>query len=159
MANKPKQIGTRFESDCVSFLRERLDDDRIERRALHGSKDLGDIFGLHAHGHVGIVECKAHKKWGPADLAKWKEQTVAERGNADADFALLVVHKNGVGRKRFGENTCFMQVRDLEKIMGGDFTCIAGELAKALWVRVTLEDACVMIEGVYDDACVMVEGV
>lgn len=150
MANKPKKIGTQFETDCVSFLRERLGDDRIERRALHGNRDLGDIFGLFAHGSEGVIECKCHKKWGPADLDKWKSQTVAERGNADADFALLVVHRNGVGRKRFGENDCHLQVRDLERVMGGDFRCLAGESAKEVWVRVTLEDACKMIEGVYE---------
>lgn len=149
--SKQRDIGTKFESACVRFLRERLKDDRIERRALHGAYDYGDIFGLRAHGHHGIVECKSHKKWGPADLAKWQEQTIAERGNADADFALLVVHKNGVGEKRFGENHCYMQVCDLVKVMGGEFRCLAGESAMEVWVQVTLELACQMIEGVYDE--------
>lgn len=149
--SKQRDIGTKFESACVKFLCKRLDDDRIERRALHGSYDLGDIRGLFAHGYQGIAECKSYKKWGPADLAEWKEQTIAERGNSDADFALLVVHRKGVGEKRFGENHCYMQVRDLVKVMGGEFRCLAGESAMEMWVQVTLEQACQMIEGIYHE--------
>lgn len=150
MANRSKGKGTEFETRCVHFLRKRLNDDRIERRALHGAHDMGDIFNIFAHGHEGIAECKDYREFGPADLAKWREQTVAERGNADADFTLLIVHERGVGAKRFGQNSCHMQVRDLERVMGGDFRCLAGDTAKDMWVRVTLEDACVMIEGEYE---------
>ena len=80
MTNRPKKIGTGFETAVCRYLRERLQDDRIERRALHGSKDCGDIYGLYAHGFDGIAECKAHKSWNqPARLAEWREQTLAER--------------------------------------------------------------------------------
>jgi hypothetical protein len=133
----------------VRYLRKRLGDDRIERRALHGSFDMGDIFNIVAHGRKGIAECKSVKKWAKADLESWQAQTIAERGNADADFALLVVHKAGVGPARFGQNHCYLQVRDLAKIAGGDFICLAGDGALDLWVRVTVEDACKMIQGDY----------
>lgn len=151
MANKPKRIGTAFETACVRYLSERLSDDRIERRALHGSRDMGDIFNVFAHGREGIVECKCVKKWGKSDLQGWMEQTVEERGNADADFALLVVHKQGVGAKRFGENHCYMQVRDLESIVGGEFTCLAGDSAMGTWVCMPLETACMHILGEYEE--------
>ena len=150
MSNRPKAKGSRFDTDTVNFLRQRLDDDRIDRRALHGSHDMGDVYNIFAHGFEGIAECKDYKSWGKANLDAWKTQTMAERGNADADFALLVVHAKGCGKARFGENHCFMQVRDLERVMGGEMSCIAGETAKDMWVRVTLEDACKMIEGVYE---------
>ncbi len=140
--SKSKRVGTSFETSCVRYLRERLGDDRIERRALHGKHDMGDIFGLHAHGHEGIVECKSVKQVGKALLAEFREQTSNERENAGADFALLVIHRPGVGEKRFGENACHMQVRDLEKIAGGSFTCLAGESAMGMWVSMSLEDAC-----------------
>ena len=148
--SKQKAKGTAFETACANFLRKRLGDDRIERRALHGARDLGDIFNIFAHGFEGIAECKDYKRWGKADLDEWKGQTVAQRGNADADFALLIVHEKGCGERRFGQNSCHMQVRDLVHVMGGDFRCIAGESAMDMWVRVTLEDACQMIEGVYE---------
>lgn len=152
MANKPKAKGTSFETQCVTYLRARLGDGRIERRALHGNNDMGDIHNLFAHGHEGVVECKNYREWGPADLAKWKSQTVDERGNADADFALLVVHRDGCGKARFGENHCYMQVRDLEKVIGGEFSCLYGDSSKDMWVCVTVDDACKMMLGEHDEA-------
>lgn len=145
--SRQKAKGTAFETACVRYLRERLGDDRIERRALHGGRDMGDIFGLFAHGREGIVECKDVKNVGKALLDRFREQTVSERGNADADFALLVVHRVGVGAKRFGDNDCHMQVRDLERVMGGTFTCHAGESAKDMWVQASLETVCRWIMG------------
>ena len=145
--SRQKAKGTAFETACVRYLRERLGDDRIERRALHGGRDMGDIFGLFAHGREGIVECKDVKNIGKALLDRFREQTVNERGNADADFALLVVHRAGVGAKRFGDNDCHMQVRDLERVMGGTFTCLAGESAKDMWVQASLETVCRWIMG------------
>lgn len=149
--SRQRAKGTAFETACVNFLRDRLGDERIERRALHGVRDMGDIYRLFAHGHEGIAECKDYKTWGKADLDKWKQQTVAERENAGADFALLIVHESGVGKKRFGQNSCHMQVRDLEKVIGSEFRCVAGESAMGMWVRVALDDACMMMGGVYED--------
>lgn len=151
MANRPKAKGTSFETQCVTYLRSRLGDTRPERSAMHGNKDQGDIHGLFAHGCEGIVECKSYKKWGPSDLAEWQSQTIAERGNANADFALLVVHRQGCGKARFGENHCYLQVRDLERVMGGEFTCMYGDSAKDMWVRVTVDDACRMMLGEHDE--------
>jgi len=147
--SRQKDKGTSFETDTVKFLRARLKDDRIERRALHGDKDMGDVFNIFAHGNEGIAECKNYDKWSKYDLDKWKAETVTQRGNAGADFALLIVHEKGCGEKRFGQNSCYMQIRDMEKVAGGSFTCIAGDSARDMWVRVTVEDACQMIEGVY----------
>lgn len=149
--SRQKAKGTTFETACVRYLRSRLGDDRIERRALHGNGDMGDIHGLYAHGHEGIVECKDYATWSRVDLRRWQEQTVNERGNADADFALLIVHKKGCGAGRFGENHCYMQVRDLERVIGGTMTVLAGDAAKDMWVRVTAGDACRMMLGDYEE--------
>ena len=148
---KPKDKGTRFETACVRYLRKRLEDERIDRAAMRGNRDAGDIHGLVAHGYRGIVECKDYATWGKADLRRWQEQTINERGNADADFALLVVHKRGCGASRFGENHCYMQVRDLERVIGGTMTVLAGDAAKDMWVRVTADDACRMMLGDYEE--------
>ena len=118
MANRSKSRGTSYESQCVRYLRQKLDDDGIERRALHGNKDMGDVFGLKAHGHTGIIECKNVKRYGKVDLNKWRHDTITERENAGADFSLLVVHKPGCGEARFGDNYCHLQVRDLDVIQG-----------------------------------------
>lgn len=127
----------------MRYLRTRLHDDRIDRRVLHGSKDMGDIYNIYAHGHEGVAEAKSYKSYTRADLVRWQGECVIERANADADFILLIVHEPGCGRARFGQNSCYVQVRDLQKVMGG--TVLAGETALDMWVRLPLEDACRLI--------------
>jgi hypothetical protein len=143
MANRSKALGTSYESQCVRYLRQKLCDDGIERRALHGNKDMGDVFGLKAHGHMGIVECKNVKRYGKADIDKWRGQTMDERKHAGADFALLVVHKPGCGEARFGDNYCHLQVRDLDVIQG--YERYIRDLDDPLldtWLTMDLETAC-----------------
>ena len=82
MGSRQKAKGTRFESSVVRYMREALGDDRIERRALHGTQDMGDIYGIRAHGWDVIAECKSHKEVTPALVAEWREQTLRERENA-----------------------------------------------------------------------------
>lgn len=145
--NRSKKKGTAWESQAARFLRERLCQPRIDRRAPGGVRDKGDVYNLFAHGHEGVVECKDYKTWGPADLEKWKMETVAERENAGADFALLFVHdtEHRIGESRFGKNICYMQVRDLACVMGGKVH--AGDSALGMWVRVSVEEACQMMMG------------
>lgn len=149
MANKSKAKGTRFETACALYLSEQLECD-VERRALHGAKDMGDLFGIKAHGSSGIAECKNYKAITDSELSRWKEQTVVERGNADADFALLLVHKpatNGSDpqAKTFGNNLCYVQLRDLAVIAG----TIEG--AQNVWVQLTLQDAARLMRGWEED--------
>ena len=148
---RPKDKGTRFETACVRYLRKRLEDERIDRAAMRGNRDAGDIHGLVAHGYLGIVECKDVVDVPKSRLDKYREQTIVERGNADADFALLVIHREGVGDKRFGDNDCHMQVRDLERVMGGEFRCLAGDTAKEMWVTANLETICKFIMSDYEE--------
>ena len=149
--SRQRAKGTKFESACVKYLRKRLEDARIDRCAMHGNRDQGDIGGLRAHGRKGIVECKDYKSWSKSDLLDWQSQTIVERGNADADFALLVVHRKGIGETRFGENDCHLQVRDLERVMGGEFRCLAGNTAKEMWITANLETICKFIMSDYEE--------
>ena len=124
---KPKALGTDYETANVVYARERTGDERIERRAMHGSRDMGDVYGIRAHGHEGIMECKRVERLSDALLDKFKAQALAERGNADADFVLLSVWRKGKGYqardgkapKSFGENVCYVTIEDLLKIAGG----------------------------------------
>ena len=124
---KPKALGTDYETANVVYARERTGDGRIERRAMHGSRDMGDVYGIRAHGHEGIMECKRVERLSDALLGRFKEQALAERGNADADFVLLSVWRKGKGYqardgkapKSFGENVCYVTIEDLLKIAGG----------------------------------------
>ena len=135
MANPSKKRGTAFESSVVRHMREALGDDRIERRALHGTQDMGDVYGIRAHGWDVIAECKAHKEVTPALVADWREQTLRERENADAGAAILVV---SVYRASVGRSEVHVTLRDLARIALPVAVC---------GVRMTLDEACALIKG------------
>ena len=115
MANASKAKGTRFESAVRDYLREALHDHSIDRRVLHGTQDMGDIYGIRSHGCDVIAECKAHREVTPALIAKWRDETLRERGNADADAAVLVVKRP---RRKVAECEAHMTVRDYLLIAG-----------------------------------------
>lgn len=145
MANRSKAKGTAFESAVVKYLRGELGDNRIERLALHGSKDMGDIGHLFAHGSEGIIECKAHKRPTRSLVSEWREQTIDERENSDSDFALLVI-KNP--QHPVSESLTHVTLRDLARI--AMFVHVASafcDLADDEWVTMTLEDATRLIRG------------
>lgn len=145
MANPSKDRGTRYETAVVRYMREMTGDDRIERRALHGSKDMGDIYGIAAHGWEGIAECKAHKEVTPALVTEWREQTVAERENAGAGFGLLVVN---VYRAPVWRSIVHVTLRDLARIALPLMVCDGWEeRADETWTCMTLFEACMHING------------
>lgn len=82
MSTKSKAKGTRAESDCVKYLKERWS--LAERRALAGSKDKGDIAGIPKT--VGEVKAAAR-----IELRKWQLETLDEMANAEADHCFLVI--------------------------------------------------------------------
>lgn len=82
---KSKEKGTRAETMVVKFLR---DGERpgVERRALAGTKDKGDIAGI-----PGVcIEVKAEEN-PPHRPDRWFEELRKEMKNAGAIFGLLVV--------------------------------------------------------------------
>lgn len=141
--SRQKQKGTAFETACARWLSDALGE-HVERRALHGSRDMGDLFGIHAHGWGGVAECKDHRAVTPALVAEWRRQTQDERDNADADFGLLIVHVPGAGAKGFGRNRVDVTQRDLARISGlGDPPPWADEA----WVTLNLETAVALMRG------------
>jgi hypothetical protein len=82
MSNPSKTKGTAAESAVVNYLRSR-GYPHVERRALSGALDKGDIAGI-----AGVViECKDTKadSWG-----SHLTEAVKEQGNAGARVGLLV---------------------------------------------------------------------
>ena len=144
MTNRPKDIGTAFETACARWLSERLGQ-RVERRALHGTMDEGDLGWLRSStGLDGIVECKAGRQAeaaAPSDVAEWRRQTDAERENARAGFALLVLKTRNVGEARFGRTRCDLTVADLCRLVGREPTDESAEV----WVSVDLDTACHLV--------------
>ena len=60
--SESKRKGTSFETQVVNYLRWALGDDRIERRALSGANDKGDVSGVLMRGKRGVLECKNKKR-------------------------------------------------------------------------------------------------
>lgn len=73
--NKPKAIGTKFESACVKKFKAAGFQSR--RLALAGINDQGDVEIVGGHG-VYAVECKCHKSWTRTDVEEWRLQTERE---------------------------------------------------------------------------------
>lgn len=100
MVNRPKAIGTAAESAVVRYLKAN-GFRRVERRALEGVNDRGDITGIPGV----VIEVKggeAAKSAGPRLVEAWHEETETERNNARADIGILVMQRRGFGLANAG---------------------------------------------------------
>jgi hypothetical protein len=112
-----KQAGTKFESDVVRYLRERLGDDRIERRAKSGAKDRGDIAGVRtALGERVVIECKDVAR---LNLSGWVDEADIERGNDDAAVGLVAHKRRGYGPAQMGGTYVTMTLEDVVALLAG----------------------------------------
>lgn len=84
-----RRKGTSTETAVVNYLRTRWWP-YAERRALHGSLDLGDITGT-----PGI--CWEVKAGSRLCIPEWLRQTETERVNSKSTLGVLVVKPTGLG--------------------------------------------------------------
>tara|TARA_Y100000401_G_scaffold62156_1_gene49358 strand:- start:3147 stop:3485 length:339 start_codon:yes stop_codon:yes gene_type:complete len=90
MTNRAKQKGTQFETAVARFLSEETGA-WVERRALSGTADKGDLIGDGALADW-CLEVKNHKA---IDLASFVDQAEAEARNAGSKwFAAIVKRRN-----------------------------------------------------------------
>jgi hypothetical protein len=93
--NRSKSIGTYAETAVARAARAR-GFPAADRRALHGSADIGDVLlcpGV-------VVEVKggeAARRASDLDVQRWLDQTARERDNGAAAVGFLVVQRRGVG--------------------------------------------------------------
>jgi hypothetical protein len=87
MSNPGKIRGTRWESQIVDYLR-RKGALYVERRALGGAKDRGDISGLPGV----VIEAKNAAK---ILLSSWLDEANTERDNDGARFGVAWFHRSG----------------------------------------------------------------
>lgn len=80
-----KAKGTSAETAVVKYLLENGFPD-VERRALQGAKDKGDIAGIPRT----VVEVKAAKR---LELSEWLKELAEEIQNANAENGVLVVKR------------------------------------------------------------------
>ena len=138
MVNKPKRIGTAAESAVVRHARTN-GFELAERRALAGGADLGDILlcpGV-------IVEVKAGKaaeQASDARIGAWLDETERERRNANADIAILVTKRPGVGHTNAGRWWAHWRLHDLARLRGytPDLNAAIADQAP---IRMTLDSA------------------
>lgn len=81
--------GTRWESAIVGYLNEN-GFPHVERRALAGAADKGDIGGLPGW----VIEAK---NCGRDALPAWIDEVTAEQANAGAEFGAVWHHRRGKG--------------------------------------------------------------
>lgn len=93
--SRSRKIGTATETAVVRTLRTH-GFPYAERRALHGTHDLGDLTGT-----PGICwEIKggnAAKTASDKQIAEWLAETERERINSGADIGVLVLQRAGIG--------------------------------------------------------------
>jgi hypothetical protein len=82
-----KQRGTAWETAIVNYLHYRWPN--VERRALRGGNDQGDIAGIPGV----VIEAKSYTKaW---RLAEWWKETEREIGNGNARTGALWIKRTG----------------------------------------------------------------
>lgn len=84
--SKAKAKGTTAETAVTRWLRDHFPN--VERRALQGTRDTGDIAGLPGV----VIEVKNQTRH---DLAGWLGELQTEVDNASATLGLLVIKKRG----------------------------------------------------------------
>lgn len=110
-----KQAGTAFETLVVGYLRNALQDIRIERRARNGAKDRGDVGGLmHMGGRI-VVECKDYG--GQIKAGEWTREAEVERGNDDANAGIVIAKRRGTTNP--ADQWVVMTLGDLVSILTG----------------------------------------
>lgn len=92
--SKQKQKGTAFESAIVEYLQNQLCDETIERRALNGTEDRGDISGVTFCGLRMVLECKNEARM---RLAEYIREAETEAKNDGAFYYAVIHKKRGVG--------------------------------------------------------------
>lgn len=92
--SKAKQKGTAFESAIVEYLKDKLCDDTIERRALNGTCDRGDISGVTFCGLRMVLECKNENRM---RLADYVQEAETEAKNDGAFYYAVIHKKRGTG--------------------------------------------------------------
>lgn len=103
--NKSKRKGTAWESAIVEYLKTWFP--WVERRALSGSSDKGDIAGIPGV----VIEAKDAQRH---ELAAWMDETEAERKNANASIGLLVIKRR---RKKVEDAYAVMTLRQAVELI------------------------------------------
>lgn len=90
--SKQKQKGTAFETAVAKYMKSYFPN--VERRALQGANDTGDIAGISIHGKPLVVECKNTKT---LNISEHMRELEREKNNAHTQWGVLIQHAPRVG--------------------------------------------------------------
>lgn len=105
--SKAKQKGTSAETALVKYLLEN-GYENVERRALTGKKDRGDIAGIPGV----VIEVKAGAR---LEIPAWLRELEIEIANDEARAGYLVIKPKGIGSKNVGS---WWVVQKVEQVFG-----------------------------------------
>lgn len=146
MSNSSKHKGTAYETS----VRKYLDSYGLSfsRQPMHGRNDEGDLISKTIGGLRVMIECKDHATVTKSLIDKWKQQTQVERGNADADVGLLVIHGAGNGEMRRGDDMVYLTLGDAGRLLGHPVP-MTFEVPNPddEWICLTLEQAATWMGG------------
>lgn len=141
MKTRPKDIGTAAETAVVKALR-RLGWPDVERRALTGALDQGDITGT-----PGICwEVKggqAAKDASDGQIAEWLFETETERVNASAHIGVLVTQRRAVGPDNAHRWWTWLPLWQVAELTNGQ--ALTDAHTAHLPVRMLLGDVCTLL--------------
>lgn len=104
--NRSKQKGTAWETAVVNYLRER-GHIHVERRAMNGALDRGDIAGIPGL----VLECKAHKE---IDLGGFMNELAIEKRNDGAGLGVCIVKRR---QKDVAQSYAVLTVEDFVTLL------------------------------------------
>lgn len=144
--SRSKDKGTKAETGVVGAVR-RLVYPHAERRALHGSTDLGDITGT-----PGVCwEVKGGEAaWNASDglIDRWLVETELERRNAGADIGILVVQRRGISPANAHRWPAYLRLRPLVELARGEDARLPVAMQTEhdyITVRLGLESVCSLL--------------
>ena len=111
--SKSKDKGTAFERQVVEYLKMALGP-AIERRALSGTNDRGDVSGVYFMGEPFVLECKNCSRM---QLAEWLGELDSEMCNEGTLFGAVVHKRRGCGEASFGETYVTMPLHVLVRMI------------------------------------------
>jgi hypothetical protein len=106
--SKAKQKGTLAETALAEYLKQTWPG--VERRALNGANDKGDIAGVPGF----VVEVKNQRSY---RIAEWLKETEEERLNAGEPNSILVVKPNRVGTSKVGSWWAVLEVDQIVSLI------------------------------------------
>lgn len=101
----------------ATYLAHRLKNDNIERRALTGAKDRGDITGVRTvYGRRVVVEVKDYG--GRLEPGPWLNEAERERQNDGAAVGVVVAKRRGTTNP--ADQFALMRLADLAVLLGAE---------------------------------------